>query len=974
MLSKLTSRLTVKRAWHRRVVVAPVLLGVLATIIVLAGVPLFAAATTEVSLQSTLHAPAASSSRSLKIFFSPPSVLDATGYQHFNHIFTSSARSTLGSDLLQQAPVRSGQTAPLHLYPAGSAHTSQHLLDTATLWFSSEMNTTHLHLSDGRFPSPRLLDTEHTQQQTVYDVEAMVSPDWATQFQLHLNDVLEVTVPIKANPNNNQPISPEAQEEQENFLRVHIVGFFQPKSLQDPAWFGDLDPFTPPISAVLEPLPPAPIWLNEGAFLSALTDIGLQGIDLSYIWAFPLNVDSITASNAAVTHANIIQLKEDSIADVITSLDSTLQDFLQRLAFVEIFVLVALLPGLALLFVYLGITALALMEQSHEEFTLMKSRGASPWQILSLTLKEGLLLCGSAFLAGPLLTWLLITLLAGTGYFAGFASFVGLSLLLSLPQAYGYAFAGTGICFLILLLSAIASTRSSLLTAKISLSRPRRRSLFLRFAPGALLVALGAYGTIQIQQSDTFFTTNLKGALTIDWNAAAAPTLLLLGMAGLSLLLLPPLLGWLDRLGQRLSGVSFALAVRQMVRRPAPYSRLVFLLSLTVSVGLFAAIFSGTLNGSLDDRAAYQTGADLRLVEGDKGVPDYERQAAPLTDQLRALPGAQSGFSAFRTTSALSSTTLNAPQSTILAVDSAHVAQVAYWRSDFADQPLETLMGLLQHARVQSNTIPAIVSDQLLAQVRGKVGGEVGFPIGSGFVATFTIVGTYHFFPTLDPGLSLVCDLHQLAAQSTGAGSTNQIAPTEVWLKLAPDAPVYTTALVQQHLLYNAQHKQIIVGIIQTDDRAALATSYRKDPLDTLFIGALSLDFIIAGLLCTAGLILLFYLLARQRAFEFAVLRSMGLSLRQLTRSLGWEQLTLLGVALLLGIPLGIVIALLSLPVFTIDTTGTPQLLPVIPQLSVPSALQQSVFLLVCLGIALACTLAIFRRLRVQEALRLGEE
>ena len=27
-----------------------------------------------------------------------------------------------------------------------------------------------------------------------------------------------------------------------------------------------------------------------------------------------------------------------------------------------------------------------------------------------------------------------------------------------------------------------------------------------------------------------------------------------------------------------------------------------------------------------------------------------------------------------------------------------------------------------------------------------------------------------------------------------------------------------------------------------------------------------------------------------------------------------------------------------------------------------------------CLGIALACTLAIFRRLRVQEALRLGEE
>ncbi len=967
MLKVAYFRFVLKRAWHRRVVVAPVLLGVLTTIIVLAGVPLFAAATTEVSLQSTLHAPTASATQNLKVYFSPPSALDTTDYGNINHFITSTTPSILGSELIQQAPVRGGQTNSLHLYLAGSEHTPQNRLGTATLWFSSAMNAAHLHLIAGRFPSSRLLSSEDTIQGKAYDIEAMLPTDWTTPFPLHLNDVLEVAVPPI--PVNGKPTP---TRDQDDFLRLHIVGFFQPKSLQDPVWFGDLDSFMQPIKFGDDPLPPAPIWLNEGTFLTALTHIPL-GDHTSYTWAYPFNLGAVSVSNASATRLAIEQVKELSIrpgnTDVITGLDGVLQDFLERLAFVEVFVLVALLPGLALLFVYLGITALALMEQSREEFALMKSRGASPWQVLSLTLKEALLLCGSAFLAGPLLAWLLITLLAGTGYFGGFASFVGLALLLSLPQAYGYAFAGTVICFLALLLSAIVSTSSSLLAVKTALARPRRLSLLWRLAPGVLLTVLGIYGTVEIQQSDSFFTTNLKGVRTIDWTAAASPTLLLLGIAGLGLLLLPPLLSRLDRLGQRLSGVSFALAVRQMARRPAPYSRLVFLLSLTISVGLFATIFSGTLNSSLDDRAAYQAGADLRLVEGNSGVPDYARQAAPLADHLRALPGAQSGFSAFRTTSALSSTTLNAPQSAILAVDSPRVAQVAYWRSDFADQPLEMLLGLLQHAHVQSNTIPAIVSDQLLAQVRGKVGGEVGFPIGSGFVAIFTIVGTYHYFPTLDPGQSsLVCDLRQLVAQSTN------IAPNEVWLKLAPNAPAYTTELVQQHLEHNQQGEQIIVGILQTYDRAALAESYRQDPLDTLFIGALSLDFIIAGLLCTAGLILLFYLLARQRAFEFAVLRAMGLSLRQLIRSLGWEQLTLLGVALLLGIPLGGVIALLSLPVFTIDATGKPQLLPVIPQLSVPSALQQGVFLLFCLGVALACTLAIFRRLRVQEALRLGEE
>jgi putative ABC transport system permease protein len=946
--------------------VAPVLLGVLTTIIVLAGVPLFAAATTNVSLQSILHAPTASSAQNLKVYFTSPYVLGTKDYASISQSITSTVHKDLGSDLIQQAPVRGGQTDSLHLYLKGSEHMPQNQLGTATLWFSSAMNAAHLHLIAGRFPSSRLLSTADTTQGKAYDIEAMLPTNWTTPFPLHLNDVLEVAVPPTSV--NGRPIS---NRDQDNFLRLHIVGFFQPKSLQDPVWFGDLDPFTPPITAVDEPLPDAPIWLNEGAFLTALASIPLDQV--SYTWAYPFNLAAVSASNARDIRFDIEQAKELSIrpgnTDVITSLDGVLQDFLERLAFVEVFVLIALLPGLALLFVYLGITALALMEQSREEFTLMKSRGASPWQILSLTLKEALLLCGSALLAGPLLAWLLITLLAGTGYFGGFASFVGLALLLSLPQAYGYAFAGAAIGFLFLLLPAIASTRSTLLAVKTSLARPRRLSLLWRLAPGVLLTVLGAYGTVQIQESDSFFTTNLKGVRTIDWTAATSPTLLLLGMAGLSLLLLPPLLSRLDRLGQRLSGISFGLAARQMARRPAPYSRLVFLLSLTVSVGLFAAIFSGTLNSSLDDRAAYQTGADLRLVEGDGYVPDYARQAAPLADHLRALPGAQSGFSAFRTVTALSSNEINAATNTILAVDSPHVAQVAYWRSDFADQPLDTLMGLLQHTHAQSNTIPAIVSDQLLLALGKKIGGEVAFPIGSGFVAIFTIVGTYHFFPTLDPGQnSLVCDVHQLAALSTS------IAPNEVWLKLAPDAPVYTTELVQQRLTHNPQGVQVIVGVLQTYDRAALAESYRQDPLDTLFVGALTLDFIIAGLLCTAGLILLFYLLARQRAFEFAVLRSMGLSLRQLTRSLGWEQLTLLGVALLLGIPLGGVIALLSLPVFTIDATGKPQLLPVIPQLSVPSALQQSVFLLFCLGVALACTLAIFRRLRVQEALRLGEE
>ena len=47
-----------------------------------------------------------------------------------------------------------------------------------------------------------------------------------------------------------------------------------------------------------------------------------------------------------------------------------------------------------------------------------------------------------------------------------------------------------------------------------------------------------------------------------------------------------------------------------MVRSPLHYSRLILLLLLATSVGMFAAGFRATLEQSYSDRAAYQSGAD----------------------------------------------------------------------------------------------------------------------------------------------------------------------------------------------------------------------------------------------------------------------------------------------------------------------------------------------------------------------------
>ena len=65
----------------------------------------------------------------------------------------------------------------------------------------------------------------------------------------------------------------------------------------------------------------------------------------------------------------------------------------------------------------------------------------------------------------------------------------------------------------------------------------------------------------------------------------------------------------------RMQGTAVLIGMWQLVRNPTHYSRLVLLLMLATAVGMFAASFGATLDRSYADRAAYQSGSQLRVSE-----------------------------------------------------------------------------------------------------------------------------------------------------------------------------------------------------------------------------------------------------------------------------------------------------------------------------------------------------------------------
>jgi putative ABC transport system permease protein len=965
-----TLRFVLKRSWHHRTILLPVLLGVLAAVTVLCSVPLFSNAAADIGLRTTLRTSGPAPNRGFEVRFTT-FALDAATYARATESTTANLHYFLGNDVVNSAPIREGHVSELPGYRPGELESKNSSLDTTIdLYFHSNMTAQYLQLTAGNFPSDTVT-TASTPQGTAYDVEALVSPDWARHFNLKLGDVLDVT---------------DQGEATTAYLRLHFVGFFQAKDEKDPAWFGDEGAFTGPLSVVEEAFPPMPVWLNEKAFEQVVPALNLSH-PIEYVWFYYFNLGAISAVNASAMLSGItaaksrFSLANSGSADTrigylpLTGMDQILGDFLQRLFFVTVATLVTILPGLGLLLLYLALAASALVERSREEVALMKSRGASTRQVLSLSGIEALLLCGLALALAPLLAGQVTGLLTSLSFFG--SGIAQPTAVLSLPTLQTYLYAGVGalLCLIALMLPAAIAARTNLIALKQLLSRPRTLPIWLRLAPGIFLVLLGLLGFLEIHQRGAFFTQDATGALSVDWIAALSPTLLLLGAAGLGLLVLPPLLLALDKLGQRLPSVAVGMALRQMARRPAAYSRLVLLLSLTIALGIFASLFSGTFVSSFQDRAAYQSGADLRLVEGKDGIAPSDRVAAPLEDHLALLPGVTDGMTAFRTTGTIPLTNLRYPNVDTLAIDSTKYARLAYWRDDFADQSLASLMSLLRKPVSQPDALPAIVDDRLFQEAHLQIGGNVDVQLGLSLNANFIVMGTYHFFPTQNTSnYTLVSDVNVLLQTLKHGNPLNHTEPNEIWLKLAPNAPHYTAAMVTDHFLHNTENKQVIVGIQGIYDRSTLADGLRNDPLHFSISGALSLDFVVAALLSVIGFVVLFYLIAQRRSFEFGVLRAMGLAQRQLASSLVWEQITLLLSAVLLGVSLGLVVSTAVLPALATDDQGHALLPPFATHINVTSLVELGLFLFACLVAALLATIVIFRRLKLHEVLRLGEE
>ncbi|HMM43887.1 MAG TPA: FtsX-like permease family protein, partial [Thermomicrobiales bacterium] len=151
-------------------------------------------------------------------------------------------------------------------------------------------------------------------------------------------------------------------------------------------------------------------------------------------------------------------------------------------------------------------------------------------------------------------------------------------------------------------------------------------------------------------------------------------------------------------------------------------------------------------------------------------------------------------------------------------------------------------------------------------------------------------------------------------------------------------------------------------------------TTLQTDPVALGIIGALSVGFVAAALFATVGFVVSAAVSAHERLTEFALLRALGLSPRQLSGWLSLENGLLVAMSVLGGTLLGLGLAWLVLPFVTLTQSAgeiVPGIIVTIPWRWILLLELAVVGLLILVVIVLGLLL---RRVGLGGLLRLGEE
>jgi hypothetical protein len=477
------------------------------------------------------------------------------------------------------------------------------------------------------------------------------------------------------------------------------------------------------VSGTFAPDPSDIYWLGSGLDLTGVSEVssftsigpfvvpeadllgGEAGQALAYEWRVVPDVGRLTvegieplrSATSALTDRLRATLPPGQSPQVTTDLPKTLSEIAGSVLVSRSGIIVLILEFGVVAAYAIVLVAGLLGDRRRTETTLLRSRGGSARSVVGMAALEATILAVGAALVAPLLSLGVIRLLAAAGALGelGAGADIGVT-----PGAYVADLVGAGIGIVAMTLPTVTGS-AELAGVRAAMSRPVGRTLGQRLGLDLALVVLAGIGLWQLRLYGAPLTRNIRGVLGVDPLLVAAPAIGLIAGALLATRAVPRLAEVALPLLERGRGLVASIGGRAVARRPLRYTRSALLLMLAAALGTFSVADVATWTRSQSDQAAYQAGADVRIVGTRVGTVD----ATALGPAYRALPGVTAAMPVDRYSADSGRSVRGA---TLLALDSTVAAGIVLPPADVDAAGFAALFPQLATSRpTETNLLPA---------------------------------------------------------------------------------------------------------------------------------------------------------------------------------------------------------------------------------------------------------------------------
>ncbi len=664
------------------------LLTLLVTTSLLAGLPLYAAAIADRSLRQTL-AEATPSSRHIL----------ATG--NLDVRLAQAIPDALGDLYNRRVRYRTTDETELEPRIRHADGTVREVPEFLRLrFFAVDELHNHVRILEGRLPAfvPR------TNPLRLPTQEVAIGRAAADAYGLRLGDVVT---------------------SQDGGVSARVVGIVEPLDPADSFWFEDLLLFE--MTRIPGGNLPDTIVLSLILPPQAITTYFRPGES----WRVFTNWETITLASAAPVQETLSALlASQSGVQLSTGLLLIIEDYQARLATARLALFLLSAQSFLFALFLLTMVAEALLEQSQRELGTLFARGFAPGQITALFGAQfGLLALVVAAPLGPLVARALLGLWPAGGEHLPLSASQGLAWQLS--------FAAGTVAGLVLTGAVYLGVRGGYRAWESGRARPDRRSRWTRAGLDLFLLVLGGLAYWQLNRGGSLIVS--AGADTaVDPLLLLGPTVLLVAVALFLLRLIPPLAGLLAWLWQPGRTLVAPLGLTRLARDPGGPTRVALLVSLTAALTLFAGALADTVRAREAAFAHFFNGADLRLAL----AADLETATAQQAE-VAALPGVAGTAMAFRTR--VRSPDDQSSRVALLAVDANAFAAVTRFPAAITRLAIADVMEVL--SPTPGRVLPAVFS-AAVGPADKAIGDQFVYRIGTESIAV-EVRGIVRNFPSL---------------------------------------------------------------------------------------------------------------------------------------------------------------------------------------------------------------------------------